>query len=222
MTRALAVVGLALAASSAAGCLHDGLGIPEDAGVIVPGDLGGRSDLGIPLPVLDLSFLLPDLSEPSCTHVDTWTDPMPEVRGSPTESPFDYVTWGRSFDGKTELSVEIWHDAGTHATPYSLSLPGDTNYLLCEVCVLIDENYDAAQGWGSPAYLALGGQVTVTRADTTFGGGELEVSGTNVKLVEWDFTNDRAKPGGACWKLGAFTMKGHYTGDAGDPPRWKF
>ena len=101
------------------------------------------------------------------------------------------------------------------------ALPDDTNYLLCEVCVLIDLNYDPARGYGAPAFLALGGSVTVTRADRTPSGGRLEAIGSNLDLVEWDFAADRPSANNGCYHLDTLAISGSYVGDGGDPPRWK-
>ena len=160
------------------------------------------------------------MSASRCTRVEAWPAGTVEVRGSPTEAPFDYVTFGRAFDGGDVLSAEIWHQGKTAATPYTVQL-ADTNYLDCEVCVLVDRHYDAGLGYGAPAYLALRGSVTVTRADHSLAAGQLVVSGTDLTLYEWDFAADRAAPGGGCYEVAGFSLSGSYRGDGGDPPRWK-
>ena len=208
-----------------AGCLDDALGIPLDGGLTFRHDLAHPEDLahvdlaGVDLAGVDLASV--DLT-PGCTHVDTWPPAAVEVLGSPTEAPFDYVTWARTIDaGQRELSVEVWHRNGSPVPPYSLALPGDTNYLLCEVCVLVDLNYQPAQGHGGPAYLALSGAVSVDQSDIVPSGGGLSVTGTGVRLVEWDFAGDRPAQGGGCFTIDVFTLGGQYKGDGGDPPRWK-
>ena len=203
--RVVALVGVSLLCS----CLGDGLDVPEDG--------GARRDLRpavVDLATLDLAH-----APAGCTQLPTWTGSAPQVLWSPTESPFDFVTWARSFEVDTELSVEIWHRGGTPHTPYTLKLP-KTNYLDCEVCVLVDLAYDASRGYGAPAFLALAGSVTVTRADTG-SHGKLDVSGTDLHLVEWDFGGDRPLSGGGCYDVARFSLQGSYSGDGGDPPRWK-
>src|SRR5262245_26090572 len=112
-----------------AGCLDDALYLPDGrsrADLARPHDLAGVDLTGRDLAGID---------RPQGDQVDAWPGGS-QVRGSPTEAPFDFVTWGRSpaIDGDA-LSAEIWHRTGSPATPYTVAL-GDTNYLLCEVCVL--------------------------------------------------------------------------------------
>jgi hypothetical protein len=209
----------------AGGCLDDALYLPEALSDLAGRDLAGRDlavrDGGLDLALPRFDFGVLDFQK-GCVQLTGFSGGPVETRGSPTESPFDYVTWGRSIDGQArELSVEVWHGNALGTPPFSMTLPHNTNYLLCEVCVLLDLNYDAQKGYGAPAYLALGGTVTVTRADRTPSGGRLEVTAQDLELVEWDFVGDRPAAGDACYRIDSISLSGSYTGDAGDPPRWK-
>jgi hypothetical protein len=103
----------------------------------------------------------------------------------------------------------------TPPAPRAVSINGKDTFATCETCVILDENFVALQGSGSPSFFAKSGTLMITRSDFGTSGG-MDVSGTNINLVEWDFTNDQAIAGGRCYDVGTFSISGNFVhGDGG-------
>jgi hypothetical protein len=136
------------------------------------------------------------------------------VEGIPKASmPFDFVTIGhasKSDQPATVLSVEVWHQASTAPPPRTESLPADGTYNDCELCVVLDENFDDTLGYGDPRYFARAGTITITEAGSSPASGMLQVSGSNVELVEWDLAADGPTADGKCYQIGTFSLSGSY------------
>jgi hypothetical protein len=169
----------------------------------------------------DLSAAAKDMTMKPCTMVATWpSDDIEVVAGETESAPFDFVTIGHALKttgGQIDaVSVELWHQPSTPSTlPRTVTLPANGDYNTCETCVLLDENYDPDQGFGEIGYFARAGSITITKADTNPGMGMMQVSGSDVKLVEWDFMNDKPVTNGKCYEVGSFSMSGSYSNPDG-------
>jgi hypothetical protein len=193
---------LVLPSMLAAGCGDDD---NNKGDMILTGDLAGAKDM----------------SAKACTAVSAWpSDDIDIAYGGPVDAdPFDFAiishavkTNGSQLDA---VSVELWHQATTPAAPRTLMLPANGDYTSCEVCVLLDENYDRDQMFGDVGYFARGGMVTVTKADFGQAMGMVNVSGSNINLVEWDFNNDKPVTNGKCFDVASFSISGSFSAPDG-------
>ena len=179
------------------GCGDDSSNKPD---MVSTGDLAGAKDM----------------SAKACTAVATWpSDNIDVIGGAVSSDPFDFAIIGHAVKttGSTldAISTELWHQPSTPAAPRTVMLPADGNYTTCDVCVLLDENYDPSQGFGDTGYFSRSGMITITKAMFGAASGSMQVSGSNVNLVEWDFTNDKPVPNGKCYDVASFSISGSFT-----------
>jgi hypothetical protein len=161
-----------------------------------------------------------DMSAKACTAVATWpSDNIDVIGGAVSSDPFDFAiighalkTTGSNIDA---VSTELWHQPSTPAAPRTVMLPANGDYTTCEVCVLLDEMYDPTQGFGTTGYFARSGSVTITKADFSAVAGMMNVSGSNVNLVEWDFMNDKPVTNGKCYDVASFSIMGSFSNPDG-------
>ena len=188
-----------------AGCA--GSSAADDA-AIAPPDLSvavASPDLATPpAPEADLAVNLgPDMSS-SCLHFDTWPNVGPQAGFDPQYG----VTVVSSLDVKmapaNALSIEDYVSMG-EKYPKAVTYSAQDTYSLCEVCTIVA----VCDNMGcTDTYFAQGGSVSVTRADRNEKAGEMIATGTNLTLVEWDFSQngDKPVPGGKCITIGAATF----------------
>jgi hypothetical protein len=99
-----------------------------------------------------------------------------------------------------ELSAEAWHQK---AYPSTTTFKATDNYSNCDTCMIYGEQCD---DMGCNTYFfALGGTGTITQADRNAAGGRMRASASNLRLVEWDFQNDKQVPGARCVEVASAT-----------------
>ncbi len=137
-----------------------------------------------------------------CTTIATWAGLEPFANyddAGPT-------TFGGSQSSTTEpfdaLGFEDWHI--TSGYPKNVTFSSTDSYFTCDVCVAL---YEQVQGGQAAAFFfAQSGSMTVTTADENIESGTLNLTGTNLHLVEWDLSTDTAVPGGRCYDIGTATL----------------
>jgi len=90
--------------------------------------------------------------------------------------------------------------------PQTTTFDATFNYQTCMTCVIYMEN--CAADSCEKFYLAHGGEATLTNVTLSTTAGTLEGSGRNLKLIEWDFSNDEAVPDGSCVEVGSASFNG--------------
>lgn len=174
------------AAAAAVNCAN----MPNDGGTVIPPSDGG------------------------CLTITSWAtvdsaagyQPATEIAGAEL-----YTADGDA--GYDILSFEAYYGAGLMLPATRQFTTGDT-YGSCELCAIVSLRCDN-NGTCAKEYFAQGGSGTVTVATQDEVAGRFEGSLSNVRLVEWDFTNDEAIPGGGCVVLSGATVSLAWDLDAG-------
>ena len=139
-------------------------------------------------------------SSANCTQLNSW----PTVQSAAGFDSTNSVTYALEADSATApynlLSVEDWQSLG-ETYPKVVTFDSTVTYNstnACEVCGLIA----ACTSTGcADKFLAQAGTMTVTRADRNASAGRMIATGTNLKLVEWDFNADQPVASGQCYLL---------------------
>ena len=168
-------------------------------------DSGGSDDQSVPVDGSGGK----DMGGGGCMQVATWPGLNPAAGYDPSV-PETYLFSNRQpMEPLDVLAVEDFHTMMNETYPKALTLSTKDSFATCDVCVRLLEGCTQANGC-TRGYFAQGGSLTVTKADTNPDVGRVTVSGTNIKLVEWNFpvptdggyTGDVPVPGGKCWQIG--------------------
>lgn len=120
------------------------------------------------------------------------------------------------------LRIEAWHGYAPGGGPITngatLTLTTSETFQQCYLCVFFNEGCDP-QNPASCArkYFGQGGTVTVDQIVRDPQQGVFKASGSTLKFVEWDFTNDKPAPNAKCVDLAAATWDVTWSTDAGTP-----
>ncbi len=176
-------------------------------------------------PGLDMSTILDmhvkDLSVGGCTVVDQWPSDDVGAQGDviADSPPFTFRTLGFAYQSigaqTNEIDIEVWAQPTTPPTPRTVPLPADGNYTNCDTCVVLYEDLDDTGAWGT-FYFARGGTVNIAKADTNVAGGDIQVTASNVHLVEWDYNQDVPVQKGKCYDVGSISITSSYQHDNAD------
>ncbi len=180
------------------------LGTDPKSDMAVPTeDMAAKGDMAkakSDLSVADLA--LGDLANP-CVEVATW----PGVAPAGKYSAANDVTLGWSFDQtqkpNNRLGLQDWHVGGETYPKNYVSMSSD-QFWTCEICPFL--SVCDANGNCVAKYFAQSGTTNVTKSDKNEAAGTIAATMADVKLLEWDFTNDKAVLGGGCYHIQSATF----------------
>lgn len=168
-------------------------GVPTDAGT-QPQDAGASVDAGTPTD---------GGTAGNCKQVASFAS----VKVEAGFDDVDQVAYSALEDSSTEPKNILYLEAYDLASfPQTTTFDATFNYQTCMTCVIYMEN--CAADSCEKFYLAQGGEATLTNVTLSTDTGSLEGSAQNLKLVEWDFSNDEAVPQGSCVEVGSATFNG--------------
>jgi hypothetical protein len=156
-----------------------------------------------------------------CTTVSAWPSNEVDFVGTPSpQAGFDFLTAayaGRPISGSAGLidllAVEMWDSTASPATyPTTFHFTPSGNYNSCTGCVTLSGGLIPG-GQPTSFYFAVGGSLTITKADRDPSSGSFEATGSDLHLIEWhyDANDDQAVPGGSCYDIGSFSFSGSYS-----------
>jgi hypothetical protein len=152
-----------------------------------------------------------------CTQVATWPGLQAQAGFDPNQVLTFAISARQAMEPQDLLALEDWHlglsGDGGETYPKNVTFKIGGTYATCDVCVRLLEGCTAANGCVT-GYFIQGGTVTVTRADTDPVVGRMTATGTNLKLVEWNFpqaddggiTGDTPVPGGKCYDIASLSL----------------
>ena len=160
----------------------------------------GNEDAGL----VDAGALLPDGGAPRECEVVPFS-----ARGwtragyftPPFDAPSSALTLGPSGGGDF-LDIELWYfgPSVNPSFPYSVMLWATTR-AQCDVCAIFRRGCDATGNGCASASLSFGGSVIFDAASRDAGAGRLSGQAPVLRFVEWDFTRDAERAGGACFEV---------------------
>lgn len=164
--------------------------MPNDGGTVIPPSDGG------------------------CLVISTWAT----VDSSAGYQPATEIAGAELYTAETDagydiLSFEAYYGAGL-MLPATRTFSTMDTYGGCELCAIVSLGCDN-NGTCAREYFAQGGTGTVTVGTQDEAAGRFEGTLSNVRLVEWDFTNDEAIAGGTCVQLAGATFSVAWDLDAG-------
>lgn len=171
-----------------------------DAGVVDAGVDAGRPDSGVDAGRPDAGA-----ADAACTVISSW----PTGFGSGGYVGFyetayaDLATADQatSDGGVHVLHVEAYYGGGL-TLPETVTFTTGDSYGTCDLCPILNRNCDST-GDCTQRFFAQAGTATVTTATEDEDVGQFVGSLTSVRFVEWDFMDDSAVPGGACYVISA-------------------
>lgn len=202
-------------------------------------DFGSHHDLAVG-PTDDLG--VEDLAAPddaaastdggSCIQVATW--PTTDVEAGFDVGYGDTYLFAAQLSGSTINLLDIgdYHLAMPETFPRSVSFSNADTEQNCDLCVNVCAGYDPNTGACTTDFFVQSGSLTVDQADSDANMGRFKVSGSNLKLVEWQdpaqgdggIVGDKPVPNGQCWEIGSLsfdqpwaTGDGGVTDDGGNP-----
>ncbi|MFI5288674.1 MAG: lamin tail domain-containing protein [Polyangia bacterium] len=211
-SRGLRVLGVMALAGGVAACASNNkidFGTHHDLAVGGTDDLGVGEDLAAP----DDAAASTDGSS-GCTQVATW--PTTEVEAGFDTSYGDTYLFSAQIAGSTINLLDIgdYHLAKPETFPRSVSFSSADTEQNCDLCVNICAGYDQTTGACTTNLFVQSGSLTVDQADSDPNMGRFKVSGTNLKLVEWQdpsatdggIVGDKPVPNGQCWEIGSLSF----------------
>jgi hypothetical protein len=97
--------------------------------------------------------------------------------------------------------------------PVARTLTHAEKLATCDACFTITEGCDDSSACKT-VFLAVEGEISVTRADKDPSAGRVTASGSKVVFAEWDSTKDARVPNGKCIAVGNIDLAAHW-GSAG-------
>jgi len=146
----------------------------------------------------------------ACTQVATW--PQNRLQGffwknaGNTQQVAGASIGDQSAPGPyNTLTLEYWGTPAAFPVPSTGTLASTTTYGNCTHCVTISECSSDNPASCAPKFLAQAGSVNVTAA-TAMSKGQFTATATNLRLYEWDFTNDAPVVPGRCYDVASATF----------------